>query len=134
MNIRPPTDSRFGAGTATHSLFDALQKHVLDRVTPALDAALGDADDYLFDLSQKGDEDLGLGALREMRRARAQIVQGFRSQVTARFTVLATCRAMTGEALPATTAIRLLAISNAGPCVRSTAAASCSTASCCSRS
>lgn len=97
MNIRPPTDSRFGAGTATHSLFDALQKHVLDRITPALDAALGDADDYLFDLSQKGDEDLGLGALREMRRARAQIVQGFRSQVTARFTVLATCRAMTGE-------------------------------------
>lgn len=97
MSIRPPTDSRFGAGATTNSLFDALQKHVLDRITPALDAALGDADDYLFDLSQKGDEDLGLAALREMRRSRAQIVQGFRARVTARFTALATRRAMTGE-------------------------------------
>ena len=97
MSIRPPTDSRYGAGTATNSLFDALQKHVLDLITPALDAALGDADDYLFDQSQKGDEDLGLAALRELRRSRAQIVQGFRGRVTARFTELATRRAMSGE-------------------------------------
>lgn len=75
-----------------------MQKHVLERITPALDAALGDADDYLFDLSQKGDEDLGLATLREMRRSRAQIVQGFRSRVTARFTALATRRAMSGKA------------------------------------
>lgn len=94
MSFRPPAESTFGAGAATNSLFDALQKLVLERITPALDAALGDADDYLFDLSQKGDEQLGLGTLREMRRSRAQIVQGFRNRVAARFTALATRRAM----------------------------------------
>ena len=93
MSIRPPTDSKHGAGTVASALIDALQKHVLDRITPALDAALGDVDDYLFDLSQKGDEELGLNSLREMRRSRAQIVQGFRARVTACFTSMSNRRA-----------------------------------------
>ena len=93
MSIRPPTDSKHGTGTVASALIDALQKHVLDRITPALDAALGDVDDYLFDLSQKGDEELGLTSLREMRRSRAQIVQGFRARVTARFTAISNRRA-----------------------------------------
>ena len=102
MSIRPPTDSAHGANPAASTLIDALQKHVLDRITPALDAALGDVDDYLFDLSQKGDEELGLTSLREMRRSRAQIVQGFRARVTARFTALAHRRATPeGSALDA---------------------------------
>ncbi len=97
MSFRSPTESRHGTNPATASLIDALQKQTLDRITPALDAALGDVDDYLFDLSQKGDEAMGLAALREMRRARAQIVQGFRNRVTARFTALSARRALSDQ-------------------------------------
>ncbi|MCC7095594.1 MAG: DUF1631 family protein [Thermomonas sp.] len=93
MSFRPPTESP-GTNAATASLFDALQKLVLDRITPALDATLGDVDDYLFDLSQKGDEDMGLTTLREMRLSRANLVQGFRNRVATRFTAMATRRVL----------------------------------------
>lgn len=75
-----PTPSR-----ANGPLLDALQKHVLDRAVPALDRALADLDDYLFDRSQSGEESLGLMALRDMRRARGEILQGFRQAVLNRF-------------------------------------------------
>lgn len=86
MTFRSPAESP----TPTHSrangpLLDALQKHVLDRAVPALDRALADLDDYLFDRSQTGEESLGLMALRDMRRARGEIVQQFRQAVLNRF-------------------------------------------------
>lgn len=67
------------------ALLDTVQKHVLDRVTPALDSALADVDDYLFDRSQNGEDALGMIALREMRRARGEIAQKFRQLVVDRF-------------------------------------------------
>ncbi|TNY29569.1 hypothetical protein BV505_04390 [Thermomonas haemolytica] len=67
------------------ALLDAVQKHLLDRVGPALDSALADVDDYLFDRSQSGEETLGMLALRDMRRARGEIVQKFRQALLDRF-------------------------------------------------
>lgn len=58
-------------------LLDALQKQLLEAAAPALDRTLGSVDDYLFDRSQAGEEDLGLIALRDMRRLRGQIAQRF---------------------------------------------------------
>ena len=52
---------------------------------PALDAALGKVDDYLFDRSQEGQEDLGLIALRDLRRLRGQIVRRFEEAVVQGF-------------------------------------------------
>ena len=76
MTFRSPAESPTPMPSrANGPLLDALQKHVLDRAVPALDRALADLDDYLFDRSQTGEESLGLMALRDMRRARGEIVQ-----------------------------------------------------------
>lgn len=88
MSFRPPTETRPGANPARGALVDALQKHVLDAVTPVLDSALADVDDYLFDRSQNGEVELGLGALRDLRCARAQIVRDVRAALTDRFSHL----------------------------------------------
>lgn len=85
MTFRSPAESPQLAAQAAGPLLDALQKHVLDRAVPALDSALSDLDDYLFDRSQTGEETLGLVALRDMRRARGEISQQFRQAVVNRF-------------------------------------------------
>lgn len=86
MTFRPPAESPNPIPSrANGPLLDALQKHVLDRAVPALDRALADLDDYLFDRSQSGEESLGLMALRDMRRARGEITQQFRQAVLNRF-------------------------------------------------
>ncbi|HEY1069629.1 MAG TPA: DUF1631 family protein [Thermomonas sp.] len=87
MSFRSPAESTIPP-PANGALLDALQKHVLDRAVPALDSALADLDDYLFDRSQSGEETLGLMALREMRRARGQLVQHFKQTVLDRFRAL----------------------------------------------
>lgn len=69
-------------------LLDALQKTVLGQVLPVLEVTLGSVDDYLFDRSQNGEEDLGLIALRAMRRARGKITQRFQQEVANGFTDL----------------------------------------------
>lgn len=73
---------------ASAALLDALQRHLLDRAVPALDGALADLDDYLFDRSQTGEEALGLMALRDMRRVRGQVVQHFKQALLDRFRAL----------------------------------------------
>lgn len=86
MTFRSPAESPTPTSSrANGPLLDALQKHVLDRAVPALDRALADLDDYLFDRSQSGEESLGLMALRDMRRARGEITQRFRQAVLNRF-------------------------------------------------
>lgn len=85
MSFRSPAESPPPSPQAAGPLLDALQKHVLDRAAPALDSALSDLDDYLFDRSQTGEETLGLMALRDMRRARGEISQQFRQAVLNRF-------------------------------------------------
>ena len=87
MSFRSPAESS-NPPPPNGALLDALQKHVLDRAVPALDSALADLDDYLFDRSQSGEETLGLMALRDMRRARGQLVQHFRQAVLDRFRAL----------------------------------------------
>ena len=69
-------------------LLDALQKQLLEHASPALDRTLGAVDDYLFDRSQQGEEDLGLMALRAMRRVRGKISQRFQQAVANGFAQL----------------------------------------------
>ncbi|HET7127393.1 MAG TPA: DUF1631 family protein [Lysobacter sp.] len=66
-------------------LLDALQKQLLERAMPALDRALGKVDDYLFDHSQSGKDELGLTALRDLRLVRGQVVQAFEQSLIAGF-------------------------------------------------
>ena len=98
MNFRSPAESPTPMPSrANGPLLDALQKHVLDRAVPALDSALADLDDYLFDRSQTGEESLGLMALRDMRRARSELSQRFRGVVHNRFRALHGKCAAVGE-------------------------------------
>ena len=69
-------------------LLDALQKQTLERVLPALERALGRVDDYLFDRSQSGGDDLGLTALRDLRRVRGQIGPRFEQAIISGFRAL----------------------------------------------
>lgn len=85
MSLRPPSDFSQAGRTDPGLLLDALQKQALERVLPALDRALGRVDDYLFDRSQSGNDDLGLTALRDLRRVRAQITQRFEQALIAGF-------------------------------------------------
>ena len=73
MTFRNPTDFADAGRTDPGLLLDALQKQAIERVVPALDRALGRVDDYLFDRSQSGNDNLGLTALRDLRRVRSQI-------------------------------------------------------------
>lgn len=84
MSFRSPADPN--PGRPDHgSLLDALQKQIIERVVPALERALGRVDDYLFDRSQSGNDDLGLTALRELRQVRAQIGPRFEQAIISGF-------------------------------------------------
>ncbi len=85
MTFRSPAGSSSEFQHPYGSLLDALQKRVLDSVVPALDSSLSELDDYLFDRSQSGEEALGMLALREMRRVRADMSKTFRQSVADRF-------------------------------------------------
>jgi hypothetical protein len=58
-------------------LLAGMQQISLEHVVPALDSALRRVDDYLFDRSTAGGEGAELNALRDLRRARAQVLQRF---------------------------------------------------------
>ena len=106
MSFRSPAEFPPSPSPAANSaLLDALQKHVLDRAAPALDSALADLDDYLFDRSQNGEESLGLMDLRDMRRARGQLSQKFRQAILDGFRALRERRAL---ALGATSGLSLV--------------------------
>ena len=62
MSFPPPSVPKDSGRSDPGLLLDALQKQTLERVVPALDRALGRVDDYLFDRSQSGNDDLGLTA------------------------------------------------------------------------
>jgi len=88
MSFRTPTDFPETGRSDPSLLLDALQKQTLERVVPALDRALGRVDDYLFDRSQSGNDDLGLTALRDLRRVRSQISTRFEQAVISGFRAL----------------------------------------------
>ena len=81
MSFNTPADSTESGHSDPGLLLDALQKQAIERVVPALDRALGRVDDYLFDRSQTGNDDLGLTALRDLRRVRGQLAQRFEQAV-----------------------------------------------------
>lgn len=62
-------------------LLDALLQQALPGIATALERTLASVDDYLFDRSQSGEEELGLFALRQMRRIREPVTQAFRQEV-----------------------------------------------------
>lgn len=107
MSFRPPTDFPEAGRQDPGLLLDALQKQALERVVPALDRALGRVDDYLFDRSQSGSDDLGLTALRELRRVRGQLGRRFEQALIAGFRNLRDPRNGTG-ALGAHASLSLL--------------------------
>jgi hypothetical protein len=95
MSFRTPTDIHETGRSDPGLLLDALQKQTLERVVPALDRALGRVDDYLFDRSQSGNDDLGLTALRDLRRVRGQMTAHFEQTVISGFRALRDSRAGT---------------------------------------
>lgn len=66
-------------------LLATLQKIAMERLSAALDAVLRRADDYLFDSPGQGGEAGELTALRDLRRARAQVAQHFSHNLLAGF-------------------------------------------------
>src|SRR6476619_3553215 len=80
-----------GMSTATQAnpgadqLFAEMQKVAVERLGTALDVVMRQADDYLFDRSSQAAEGVELTALRDLRRARAQLRQTFESSVVAAF-------------------------------------------------
>jgi len=77
MSLDTPNDPLGQRQQDPALLLDALQKLAIEKLKPALDAALGRVDDYLFQRSESGQDDFGLNALRDLRRARGQIGQRF---------------------------------------------------------
>lgn len=88
MSLRSSTDLPDSNLPDCGVLLDALQKETLERVVPALERALGRVDDYLFDRSQSGHDDLGMTALRALRRVRGQICPRFEQAITGGFRAL----------------------------------------------
>jgi len=68
-----------------HPLFDEIRKSALERLGLAHEAVMRQADDYLFDRSASAAEGSELTALRDLRRARAQLRQAFDRSVDVAF-------------------------------------------------
>ncbi|MES2858723.1 MAG: DUF1631 family protein [Pseudomonadota bacterium] len=103
MSFRSPADTPEAPRNDPGLLLDALQKQILERAVPALDRALGRVDDYLFDRSQSGQDDLGLTALRDLRRVRGQIAPRFEKAIVGGFRFLREPRGHAGAAHAALT-------------------------------
>jgi hypothetical protein len=73
------------AAPSHHQLLSEVQKLTVERLGIALDAVMRQADDFLFDRSGQGAEVMELTALRDLRRARAQLRQTFESSVAMSF-------------------------------------------------
>lgn len=73
---------------AIHPLFDELRKTALERLGHAHEAVMRQTDDYLFDRSASAADGAELTALRDLRRARPQLRQGFERTVDAAFATL----------------------------------------------
>ena len=73
------------SGASADQLFAEMQKMAVDRLGTALDAVMRNADDYLFDRSAQATEGSELTALRDLRRARAQLRAAFEASVVEAF-------------------------------------------------
>ncbi|WP_159015632.1 DUF1631 family protein [Cognatiluteimonas profundi] len=66
-------------------LFAEMQKATIERLGAAMEVVMRQADDYLFDRTTQAAEGAELTALRDLRRARAQLRQTFEASVVAAF-------------------------------------------------
>ena len=73
------------ATPGSDQLFAEMQKVAVERLGTALDVVMRQADDYLFDRSAQAAEGAELTALRDLRRARAQLRQTFETSVVSAF-------------------------------------------------
>jgi hypothetical protein len=73
------------SGPDPQSLLAEFQALTLERMAAALESALRQTDDYLFDRSAQAVEGTELTALRDLRRARPQLRQGFEAALLAGF-------------------------------------------------
>lgn len=105
MSFRSPAETNEASRAQPDLLLDALQKLTIERVVPALERALGRVDDYMFDRSQSGQDDLGLTALRDLRRVRGQIAPRFEQAIISGFRNLRDPR---GSGAPEHSALTLL--------------------------
>ena len=71
-----------------HPLFDEIRKSAIERLGLAHEAVMRQTDDYLFDRSANAADGAELTALRDLRRARAQLRQGFERSLEAAFVAL----------------------------------------------
>jgi len=85
MHTTSLAESKTSDAPDARLLIAALQKIAMERLSAALDAVLRRADDYLFDNTGQGGEAGELTALRDLRRARAQIAQHFTHNLLAGF-------------------------------------------------
>jgi hypothetical protein len=85
MHTTGLAESKVGDARDARLLLASLQKITMERLSAALEAVLRRADDYLFDNSGQGGEAGELTALRDLRRARAQIAQHFSHNLLAGF-------------------------------------------------
>lgn len=88
MSSFPHDNSDATGPRDTGRLLDALQKLAQEYLKPSLDSALGSVDDYLFDRSEKSNDDKELTLLRELRRERNKIGQRFEKGVHGAFQAL----------------------------------------------
>ena len=85
MHTTGLAEPKVGDARDARLLLASLQKITMERLSAALEAVLRRADDYLFDNSGQGGEAGELTALRDLRRARAQIAQHFSHNLLAGF-------------------------------------------------
>jgi hypothetical protein len=85
MHTTGLAEPKVGDARDARLLLASLQKITMERLSAALEAVLRRADDYLFDNSGQGGEAGELTALRDLRRARAQIAQHFAHNLLAGF-------------------------------------------------
>ena len=69
-------------------LFEEIRKSALERLGLAHEAVMRQTDDYLFDRSSNNADGAELTALRDLRRARAQLWRAFERSLEASFTAL----------------------------------------------
>lgn len=94
-----------GVGTDPHQLVFALQHLSTEPLNEVIEAALRRTDDFLFDRAQVGADGVELTALRDLRRVRGQIAQGFAQSAAAGFRAFSGMAAVEG---PAEVVLRLV--------------------------
>ena len=85
-----------GVGTDPHQMVFGLQHLCIEALNEVIESALRRTDDFLFDRAQVGADGVELTALRDLRRVRGQIAQGFAQSAAAGFRAFSGMSAVEG--------------------------------------